>query len=70
MWFAAMVVGAAALALYTLWALDAENPALAGAMIACAYLSRPPVVWAVPLFAIEAMRVSMKGGLPDGAPAG
>jgi len=69
-WFAAMVVGAAALALYTLWALDAENPALAGAMIACAYLSRPPVVWAVPLFAIEAMRVSMKGGLPDGAPAG
>jgi hypothetical protein len=35
-WFAATVIGAALSALYTLWALDAERPALAGAMLACA----------------------------------
>src|SRR5579872_3327475 len=32
-WFAAMVVASAASALYALWALDAERPALAGAMM-------------------------------------
>jgi hypothetical protein len=63
-WFAAMVVAAAASALFVLFALDAERPVLAGAMIGCLYLSRPPGVWAAALFALEAVRVCAKGGLP------
>jgi hypothetical protein len=59
-WFAAMVIGAALSALYTLWALDAERPALAGAMMACAYLTRPPILLASALFALEALRVSRR----------
>jgi hypothetical protein len=57
-WYAAMVVASAAAAIFVLFALDAERPVLAGAMIACAYLSRPPVVWMALLFALEALRVS------------
>jgi len=63
-WFAAMVVGSAVSALYTLWALDAERPLLAGVMLACGYMSRPPVLFLAPLFAFEALRVSLRGGLP------
>jgi hypothetical protein len=59
-WFAAMVVASAAAALFVLFALDAERPVLAGAMIACAYLSRPPVCWMALLFALEALRVSLR----------
>jgi len=69
-WFAAMVVATGAAALYTLWALDAERPFLAGAMIGVAYLSRPPVLWTSLLFGLEALRVSIRDGLPlDGSPA-
>jgi hypothetical protein len=57
-WFAAMVVAAAASALYVLFALDAERPLLAGAMMGCLYLSRPPSVWMALFFAMEALRVS------------
>src|SRR5580704_17905399 len=64
-WFAAMVVATAAAGLYTLWALDAERPLLAGAMMGVAYLSRPPVIWISLLFALEALRVSTCDGLPD-----
>jgi hypothetical protein len=60
-WFAAMVVGAALSAFYTLWALDAERPALAGLMLACAYMTRPTVLFLAPLFAFEALRVCRKG---------
>ncbi|MGO9836420.1 MAG: hypothetical protein ACLP1X_19640 [Polyangiaceae bacterium] len=68
-WFAAMVVATAASALYALCALDAEHPLLAGAMMGVGYLSRPPVLWVSLLFALEALRVSTRGGLPsDGAP--
>ncbi len=63
-WFVAMVVAAGLLALYTLFALDAERPALAGAMLACAYLTRPFILFTAPLFAFEAIRVSCEGGLP------
>lgn len=62
-WFVAMVVASAVEALYLLWALDAERPVLAGAMLACAYMSRPHVVFMAPLFAFEALRVSTRGGL-------
>jgi hypothetical protein len=57
-WYAAMVVAAAASAVYVLCALDAEQPLLAGAMIGCLYLSRPPAIWISLLFALEALRVS------------
>jgi hypothetical protein len=63
-WFAALVVAAAASALYVLFALDAERPVLAGAMIGCLYLSRPTAVWMALLFALEGLRVSIDGGLP------
>ena len=53
-----MVVGTALPALYVLFALDAERPVLAGAMLACAFMSRPTMLLAAPLFALEAVRVS------------
>jgi hypothetical protein len=56
-WFVANVTGAGLLGLYSLFALDAENPALAGVMMGCAYLTRPQIVLAAPLFALEAIRV-------------
>ncbi len=65
-WFAAMVVAAAAVALYLLAALDAEHPMLAGAMMACVYLSRPSAIWMSLLFALEAIRVSLRRPLPRG----
>ena len=63
-WFIALVVGAALLALYTLFALDGEHPILAGAMLGCAYLTRPFILLTAPLFALEALRVCCAGGLP------
>ena len=67
-WFAALVVGAALQALYVLFALDAERPLLAGAMLGCAYLTRATPLMAAPLFALEALRVSVRGSLPtDGS---
>jgi hypothetical protein len=65
-WFAAMVVATAACALYPLFALDAERPLLAGAMMGCVWLSRPPAIWAALLFGVEAIRVSIPGGFPVG----
>jgi len=67
-WFAAMVVGAALQALYVLFALDAEQPLLAGAMMGCAYLTRPPMLLSSVLFAFEALRVSTKA-VPATPPA-
>jgi hypothetical protein len=58
-WFAAMVVASAASALYVLFALDAERPLLAGAMIGCLYLTRPTAILMALLFALEAIRVAM-----------
>lgn len=62
-WFAALVVATAASALYVLFALDAERPVLAGAMIGCLYLSRPTAIWIALLFALEGLRVSIDGEL-------
>jgi hypothetical protein len=61
-WFAALVVASAAIAFYALFALDGERPALAGAMMACIYLSRPTAIWMCLLFAAEALRVSLSAG--------
>jgi hypothetical protein len=68
-WFAAHVVGAGVAALYLLFALDAERPVLAGLMIACGFMTRTPLLFAVPLFAFEMVRVSLRDRadpLPDG----
>lgn len=59
-WFAAHVVGAALAALYVLYALDAERPFLAGLMIGLGFMTRAPLLYAVPLFAIEALRVAFR----------
>jgi hypothetical protein len=64
-WFAAMVVGVGCEALYVLFALDAERPLLAGAMLACAFMSRPTMLFAAPLFALEAVR-ACGGSVPAG----
>lgn len=63
-WFAALVVAAGVSALYVLFALDAERPVLAGAMMGCLYLTRPTTMLMASLFALEALRVSIEGELP------
>jgi hypothetical protein len=62
-WFAAEVVGAGLQALYVLCALDGERPLLAGAMMGCAYLTRPHMLPSSLLFGFEAVRVSARGGV-------
>jgi len=57
-WYAAHVVGVGLSALYLLFALDAERPLLAGLMIGLGFLTRSPLLFAVPLFLFEAVRVS------------
>ena len=64
-WFAAHVVGAGLLALYVLFALDAENALLAGVFMACAWMTRPSILLTAPLFALEAIRVCTPGGIPS-----
>jgi len=64
-WFAANVIGAALSGLYVLWALDAQRPMLAGAAMGCAYLTRPSMLLMSLLFALEALRISLRGGPPD-----
>lgn len=63
-WFAALIVNVALMALYALFALDAERPTLAGAMLGLVFATRVTPILAVPLFALEAIRVSCKEGLP------
>ncbi|HMR07219.1 MAG TPA: hypothetical protein PKA88_15655 [Polyangiaceae bacterium] len=59
-WFAAHVVGAALCALYALFAIGAERPVLAGLMLGLGFATRSPLVFAAPLFAFEAVRVSLR----------
>lgn len=65
-WFAAHVVGLGAVALYLLFALDAERPFLAGLCLAAAWTSRPSTMLLGVVFAIEALRIATaaRGGLP------
>jgi hypothetical protein len=60
-WYAAHVVGAALAALYLLFALEAERPVLAGVALGLGFATRTPLLFAAPLFLIEAVRVA----LPD-----
>jgi hypothetical protein len=56
-WYAAHVVGAGLAALYLFFALEAERPLLAGLMLSFGFLTRPPLLFAAPLFLLEAWRV-------------
>lgn len=58
-WFAAHVVGAAIAAGYLLAAIGGKHPITAGCLIGLGFLTRPPLLFAVPLFAFEAVRVSL-----------
>jgi hypothetical protein len=55
-WYAAHVVGAALAALYLLFALEAERPFLAGLALALGFATRTPLLFAAPLFVLEAWR--------------
>lgn len=57
-WFAAHVVGVSLAALYALFSLGAASPILAGLAIGLGQLTRTPLLFAVPLFLLEALRVS------------
>jgi hypothetical protein len=60
-WFAAHVVGVALAALFVLFALDAERPALAGLMLGFMFLTRPTTALVGVFFLIEAWRASDNG---------
>jgi hypothetical protein len=55
-WYAAHVVGAALAALYLLFALEAERPWLAGLALGLGFATRTPLLFAAPLFVLEAWR--------------
>lgn len=62
-WFAAHVVGVGLAAIFVLAALDAERPALAGAMVGFMFLTRTTTLLVGVFFVIEAFRSSyMKQG--------
>jgi hypothetical protein len=57
-WYAAHVVGAALAAAYLLFALEAEHPWLAGLALGLGFATRTPLLFAAPLFVLEAWRTS------------
>ncbi len=61
-WYAAHVVGAALCAFYVLFALDAERPLLAGLMLGFGFATRTPLLFAAPLFVLEALRTCQREG--------
>ncbi|MBX3258679.1 MAG: hypothetical protein KF782_03110 [Labilithrix sp.] len=68
-WFAAHVVGVGLAALFVLFALDAERPALAGAMLGCMFLTRTTTTLVGVFFALEAVRVAYTRAGAAGEPA-
>jgi hypothetical protein len=67
-WFAAHIVGVGIAALYLLCALESEHPLLSGLMIGFGFLTRTPLLFAAPLFVLEALRTSL-GGPESGEPS-
>src|SRR6187431_3662879 len=57
-WYAAHVVGAALSAAYLLFALEAERPWLAGLALGLGFATRTPLLFAAPLFVLEAVRTA------------
>lgn len=66
-WFAAHVVGVALAGLYLCFSIGAERPLLAGIALGCAAATRAPLLFAVPFFALEALRVSATGATRAGS---
>lgn len=62
-WFAAHVVAVGAMAVFVLYAIDAENPIGAGIAAACLFNTRPHTLLVGAFFAFEAIRVCAKGGV-------
>lgn len=60
-WFAGHVVGVGLMALFALFALDAEQPALAGLMCGFLFLTRATTPLVAVFFAFEAARVAFEG---------
>lgn len=65
-WFAAHVVGIGLAALFVLFALDAERPALAGLMVGFMFLTRTTTILGSAFFAFEAVRRAWQA--KDGRP--
>lgn len=63
-WFAAHVVGVALAAIYLRCSLDGEHPLLAGLALGLGYWTRSPLLFAFPLFVIEATRACLQRGTP------
>lgn len=57
-WFAAHAVAAVLTMLYVLFAVGAERPFLAGVSLALAFATRSPLLFAAPLFGLEALHAS------------
>jgi hypothetical protein len=64
-WFAAHVVGVGLAALFVLFALDAERPVLAGAMLGCMFLTRTTTLLVGVFFLLELVRVAYARPLPS-----
>lgn len=60
-WYAAHVVGAALMAAYVLFAMDAERPFSAGVVLGLGFLTRAPLIAAAPLLLLELRRVALAG---------
>jgi hypothetical protein len=60
-WFTAHVVGVLMCILYVLFSIEARHAVLAGLALACAFLTRAPMLFMFPLFVLEAWRVHEKG---------
>jgi hypothetical protein len=56
-WYAAHVVGVILGAAYLLFAVGARFPLAAGIAVGLGFMTRAPLIFAVPLFALEALRV-------------
>ncbi len=67
-WFAAHVVAVSLIALYVRFALQAARPFWAGAMIALAFMTRPPTLLLAAFFALEALIRSRKAEAEAAAP--
>ncbi len=57
-WFAAHVVGTALAAIYAWASVEARHPIVAGFALALGFATRTPLLFAVPFFVAEAVRVS------------
>jgi hypothetical protein len=65
-WFAAHVVSVPLVALYLIFAIDAERPVLAGLCLVLAFATRgPPIALGAALFCLEALRRSCRAPLPS-----